>query len=133
VTRLHRDSGHSLPASVSYSFTIDSRFVKQFSGATFECVFAPDGGSSTNGIFETAVDYQSFFEQTVLQLFESNNKLATANEQLADTREKLGQTQLDFDEYRANMEVILIGGGVVIVTLVLVIVFIAARQGSRSA
>jgi hypothetical protein len=86
-----------------------------------------------NVIVETAVDYQSFFEQTVQQLFESNSKLAAANEQIADTREKLGQTQLDFDEYRANMQVILIGGGVVIVTLVLVIVFIAARQGSRSA
>lgn len=86
-----------------------------------------------NGIVETAVDYQGFFEATVLQLFESNSKLATANQQLADTREKLNQTQLDFDEYRADMQVILIGGGIVIVTLVFVVVFIAARQGSRSA
>jgi hypothetical protein len=86
-----------------------------------------------SGIVETVVDYQKFFEETVLQLFECNNKLATANAQLADTREELSQTQLDFDEYRANMQVILIGGGVVIVTLVLVVVFITARQGSRSA
>jgi hypothetical protein len=97
------------------------------------CAFAPDGGSSMNGIVDPAVDYKNFFEQTVLQLFESNGKLETANQQLADTRQKLSQTQLNFEEYQANMQVILIGGSVVIVTLVLVVVFITARQGVRIA
>ncbi|MGA3104734.1 MAG: hypothetical protein ABSD53_09655 [Terriglobales bacterium] len=86
-----------------------------------------------NAVVETAVDYKNFFEQTVLQLWESNSRLAMANEQLSDAREKLNQTQLDFEDYQANMQVILLGGGVVIVTLVLVVVFIAARQGSRIA
>jgi CHASE3 domain sensor protein len=90
-------------------------------------------GSSMDAIVETTVDYQKFFEETVLQLFECNGKLATANEQLAETRENLEQIQSEFDEYRANMEIIVIGGGVVIITLVLVIVFMAARQGNRSA
>jgi hypothetical protein len=99
--------------------------------ATRRPIFAP-GGRAMNGIAE-AVDYRSFFEETVLQLFACNNKRAMANEQLADTREKLSQSQLDSDEYRAYMQVILIGGGVVVVVLVLVVVFIAARQGSRSA
>lgn len=86
-----------------------------------------------DGTVETAVDYKNFFEQTVLQLFESNIKLETANQQLTDTREKLTQTQLDFAEYQGDMKVILIGGSVVIVTLVLVVVFITARQGIRAA
>ncbi len=86
-----------------------------------------------NGTVETAVDYKYFFEQTALRLFDSNIKLDTANQQLADTREKLSQAQLDFAEYQANVQVVLIGGSVVIVTLVLVVVFITARQSSRIA
>jgi hypothetical protein len=82
---------------------------------------------------ETEVNYKTFFEETVLQLFECKSTLATANERLAETREELEQTQSDFDEYRANMQIVVIGGGVVIITLVLVVVFMAARQGVRGA
>jgi len=85
-----------------------------------------------NGIVEL-VDYQKFFEETVLQLFECKNTLATTNEELAETREKLALTQSDFEDYRADMQIVVIGGGVVIITLVLVVVFIVARQSVRSA
>jgi hypothetical protein len=84
-----------------------------------------------NASVETAVDYQKFFEETVLHLFECRSTLATANEHLAATRERLDQTQSEFDEYRGNMQILVIGGGVVIITLVLVVVFMAARQGVR--
>jgi hypothetical protein len=56
-------------------------------------------------VVETTVDYKTFFEQTVLQLWECNSRLAIANEQLSDAQDKLGQAQSDFDDYRANMQV----------------------------
>src|SRR5271167_3119337 len=63
------------------------------------------GGSSMKAVVETTVDYKTFFEQTVLQLWECNSRLAIANEQLSDAQDKLGQAQSDFDDYRANMQV----------------------------
>lgn len=84
-----------------------------------------------SAMVETAVDYKTFFEDTVRQLFECKTMLATTNEQLADTREKLEQTQSEFDEYRADMQIVVIGESVAIVALVIVVVYLALRQ-SRS-
>jgi t-SNARE complex subunit (syntaxin) len=81
-----------------------------------------------NAMVETAVDYKKFFEETARELFQCKNTLAKANDNLADTRGELDKTLANFNEYRANMQIVVFGGGVVIITLVLVVVFMAAKQ-----
>jgi len=62
------------------------------------------------------------------QLKENTTRVVAVTDELVQTREKLSDTQAEYDDYRETMQLIIWGGGAVIVVLLLVVVLTSVRH-----
>jgi hypothetical protein len=66
---------------------------------------------------------------TLQELDQCTKAVVAATEELVETRDKLADVLVEYDDYRDKMELILWGAGATIAVLVVIVVVMAVKQG----